>query len=408
MKTRLLISVIALSLITCNVLATNYLSNNNSKRTNRKIRVAHHLNNHEIFKSSCINTGSTLPHLRLQLAMDAINTDDIYIGFDSLASTKNVANEDARYFQGYGRVSLASISSDNVELAINRMPLPKQTGNIHLYVNALSSGSYQLNLTENTGIPVVYDIWLMDNYKKDSLDLRSNNSYSFSMLKSDTNSFGSNRFSITIRQNKALSVKLTEFTATKQGMGAAISWKTENEANYTHFDVQRTTDGGVSFTSLNSMMSDSVGSYNYLDKKPVAATDGYRLKITDLGGTVSYSSVVTLMYAAPAAVTSSISVYPNPARGIVNFSITSSTAQGNGTSQTLNSLVGNNVPVQTATGASYGVKIINLSGTVIKTASTNSENWQTDVSTLLPGTYIIQMVKNGDGSVIGKSTFIKL
>src|SRR5437016_2365043 len=50
-------------------------------------------------------------HLRLKLVMDNINTDDIYIGFDKKASTRYVANEDAPYMPGYGKVSLASISS---------------------------------------------------------------------------------------------------------------------------------------------------------------------------------------------------------------------------------------------------------------------------------------------------------
>jgi hypothetical protein len=44
----------------------------------------------------------------------------------------------------------------------------------------------------------------------------------------------------------------------------------------------------------------------------------------------------------------------------------------------------------------------------MKTATTNQQSWATDVSGFIPGTYIIQVVNNGDKSLVGKSTFIKL
>lgn len=339
----------------------------------------------------------TVPHLRLQLYMDSLMTDDTYIGFVAGASTKYVIDQDAKYFQGYGAISLASISSDNIKLAINRVPLPAQSETIRIYVSAKADGPYKLNMTENEGIPVLYEVWLMDAYKNDSLDMRRNPTYAFNILKADTNSFGSSRFSLVIRKNPALAFHLIDFTAVKAADGAQISWKTENEQGYTNFTVERSIDGGQTYDTIDSLLSASLGDYSYLDKSPANATDQYRLKIRDLNGGISYSNVIELMYTTASVAHISINTYPNPARGIVNFEMVS----GDGPGSSLPN-------AQKTEPGSYNIKIINLSGLVIKTGTTNTQNWQTDVSNLLPGTYIVQMVKNNDSSEVGKTTFIKL
>ncbi|HEY8781217.1 MAG TPA: T9SS type A sorting domain-containing protein [Mucilaginibacter sp.] len=363
-----------------------------------------------ILADSVFAINNSKPHLRLQLYKDAINTDDTYIGFDANAKTGYYFNEDAPYFIGNGKISLSTISSDNIKLAINRLPLPKHSETIQLYVNATADGSYRLKMTEDEGIPAIYEVWLMDAYKKDSLDMRQNKAYTFNLLKADTNSFGSKRFSLIIRENPALAIHLLDFIAEKASDGAQISWKTENEYGYTNFTVERSADGGLTYDAINMITSDSLGTYSFLDKTPVTTgTDQYRLKIGDLNGAVSYSDVITLRYSNTNIAHNSINIYPNPASGIINFSIaandvsfTNSTSQ-----QTLNG-ISEAVTAQNTESASYGIKIISLAGVVIKTTTTNSQNWRTDISNLLPGTYIIQMIKNGQGGIAGKGTFIKL
>lgn len=138
--------------------------------------------------------------LRLQLAKDSINTDNILINFLPTAKTTYVGNEDAPTFQGFGQVSLSSLSSDNVPLAINALPLTKKGLSIGVKVNAKTDGVYRLKMMTIKSVPTVFDIWLMDKYKKDSLDLRQNPSYAFNIIKADTSSFGSHRFKLVIRQ----------------------------------------------------------------------------------------------------------------------------------------------------------------------------------------------------------------
>jgi hypothetical protein len=139
-------------------------------------------------------------YLRLQLAKDSINTDNVLISFRPAARPNYVSSEDAPTFQGFGEVSMSSMSSDNVALAINALPLTQKGITVGLKVSAKTDGAYTINLNTINAIPAVYDVWLKDNFKKDSVNLRVNPSYAFDLSKSDTSSFGSNRFKVVVRQ----------------------------------------------------------------------------------------------------------------------------------------------------------------------------------------------------------------
>ncbi|HEY4325447.1 MAG TPA: T9SS type A sorting domain-containing protein [Mucilaginibacter sp.] len=353
-------------------------------------------------------------HLRVQLALDSINTDDIYIGFNEGASTGYVFNEDAPYKTGAGKVSLTSISSDNISLAINKLPLPKlKPLAIKLFVTASAYGTYKLNLTELKGIPELYEIWLMDNYKKDSLDLRHKNTYSFD-INTDTGSYGSRRFQLVIRQNQVLALHLTSFTATKESDGAQLIWKTENEQNYTYFTIEKSTDGNT-FNVLGGFSSGSMGTYSLLDKDafPIgttAVTDKYRLKMEDINGTISYSEIATLNYSVSNKdnVNNNLVVYPNPAASSISVTINPSTVSLASNLSTVQ-LLGTTPNLNTAAGSPvYSINIINITGAIVKAATFSSNTWQGNVSNLSPGTYIIQVTNKNNKSLVGKGTFVKL
>ncbi|HEY8783928.1 MAG TPA: T9SS type A sorting domain-containing protein [Mucilaginibacter sp.] len=354
--------------------------------------------------------------LRLKLSIDSLNYDDIVIGFNSNASDKYSGAEDAPYIAGMGAMDgLSSISSDNVPLAINYLPLPKQTPQvIKLDVEGRLTGSYAMQRTALESIPKIYDVWLMDNYKKDSLDLRNNSTYAFNIDLSDTNSYGKNRFQVVIRQDQALNMHLLDFAAAKAPGGAQLVWKTENEENYTNFTVERSSDGGVTFDILGGIGSSALGTYSFLDKNPPLAADQYRLKIEDLNGAISYSNVVTLIYGSPAyTLAGNINVYPNPASSVINLDINKNNAGGQFSNlsalQNLATTPGL-VSAQTIAGtpSSYNIKIISATGSVISNATSSQRTWQNNVSDLMPGTYVIEVVNNSDNSLVGKSTFVKL
>ncbi|MGZ3749820.1 MAG: hypothetical protein ACXVB0_15155 [Mucilaginibacter sp.] len=138
-------------------------------------------------------------YLRLQLAKDSINTDNIMIVFNPAAKTSYYGGEDAPALQGFGLESLASFSSNNIALAINAEPLTKKGLTISLRVAAKEDGIYKLQMLTIESLPAAYDIWLKDSFKKDSLSFRDNASYAFNIYKKDTTSFGSHRFKLVIR-----------------------------------------------------------------------------------------------------------------------------------------------------------------------------------------------------------------
>lgn len=356
--------------------------------------------------------------LRLSLSKNQASKTEVLIGFNSTSTDNYNGQEDDSYFSGFSATqNLWLTSIDNVKLVSKWMALPNatQSKTIKLNVSATASGQFTLTRTELKAIPDLYDIWLMDNYKKDSLDIKHNTTYVFDLDLADTNSFGSNRFRVIIRQNPSLMMHLLNFTAIKATNGAQIAWKTENEQNYTNFTVQRSTDNGKTFNDLTGFISTGAGTYSFLDKNPGGPSDRYRLKLVDLNGTISYSNVVTLMYSNLNNNMAGISIYPNPATGVINLSINEnkylSGVQTNIMSGNLSALQNLNLSpalVFTTTAQSYEIKIISISGTVVKTATSAQPTWQDNVGSLLPGTYIIQVLNNIDKSLVGKSTFIKL
>lgn len=145
------------------------------------------------------STTSVNGYLKMELYKDASNTNQIVIDFNPSAKASYVIGEDAPLFQGFGQVSLSSLSSDNISLTINVLPLFSNGQTIALKVGAKADGSYQLKLDTIHAIPATYRIWLKDNYKNDSLDFRQTSNYTFSIAKADTNSFGDRRFKLIVR-----------------------------------------------------------------------------------------------------------------------------------------------------------------------------------------------------------------
>ena len=327
------------------------------------------------------------PYLRLQLALDSINTDDLYIGFCSTAKKSYAENEDAPYKPGDGMGSLSSRSSDSVALAINVLPFPKQSDTIPLSLKARNTGIYELKMTELELIPQLFDIWLMDAYKKDSLDMKHNKTYAFNIDKNETASYGEKRFSLIIRQNPAYAYRLLSFSGIKTPAGAQLTWITENEADYNYFTVERSTDGGKTFLLTGNLNSNGKGTYSLTDKYPMAGQDLYRLKQVDFNGNITYSNIVKLLYSdlSNSVVVNEINVYPNPVKSTINLVIAAD-----------------------STTAGYDIRITNSSGITVKKALSIRSEWQTAVNDLSPGTYVVQVFKTFDQSLVGKTTFVKL
>ena len=346
--------------------------------------------------------------LRLKMIKDAFNSDDIAIAFSDQGTLTYNNQLDSRYMPGIeAPEGFFCFSTDSVPLSVNIIPLPKQAPlKIRLDVEAANSGCFTMQKTKLDSIPAVYDLWLVDKYKKDSLNLRTGTNYFFSINKTDSSSFGSNRFEVVVKQKDAPVFKLLNFAAVKTPVGAQITWNTSAEENNTGFIVQRSVDGGANYFMLTTMMSDSSGHYTFSDKGPVTGVDTYRLKVTDMSGTVSYSTTATLNFTQTTSNFANFTIYPNPSIGVINLTIkprTEVSAPG-----AVDNAQQNNASVKALNVNSYTIKIMNLTGSVLTTSSSASSSWQGSVSTLTPGTYVVRVLNNFDNSLVGSSTFVKL
>lgn len=136
--------------------------------------------------------------IKVRLVKDSSSSDETMIEFDHNASINYNANDDALYFPGFGQVSLSSISRDGRNMAIYALPY-KPGLFIGLTVITKKDGDYSLGISYEKGLPPDLHAWIKDAYMQDSTDVCSGN-YNFKVVKADTNSFGSKRFSLVFKQ----------------------------------------------------------------------------------------------------------------------------------------------------------------------------------------------------------------
>lgn len=112
----------------------------------------------------------------------------------------------------------------------------------------------------------------------------------------------------------SLPLKLIAFTATKVNDYTKLEWKTQNEVNVSHFQIERSANG-TSFVVIGNEqavgMSNSTQTYSFADPKAVTATAYYRLRMVDVDGKFTYSQV--LVVRAGNSTGDGLNVFPNPA-----------------------------------------------------------------------------------------------
>jgi hypothetical protein len=96
----------------------------------------------------------------------------------------------------------------------------------------------------------------------------------------------------------ALPLHLLEFNGHLQNDNASLNWKTENEQNTSHFEIERSTDGR-NYTTVGNVAAfnqPGIHNYNYTDNIAALAVPivYYRLKQKDIDGRFTYSGIVVL------------------------------------------------------------------------------------------------------------------
>ncbi|HYE54108.1 MAG TPA: hypothetical protein VD996_04665, partial [Chitinophagaceae bacterium] len=109
----------------------------------------------------------------------------------------------------------------------------------------------------------------------------------------------------------ALPLKLEYFTAVYRNAEVALEWKTTQEINTHHFEIERS-PGNSAFTLLASVPSKGNSSIPQLywsaDPAPFSPLTYYRLKMVDKDGSFSYSPIVIVKK----DLKTGFSLFPNP------------------------------------------------------------------------------------------------
>ncbi len=320
--------------------------------------------------------------LMVQLKTDSINYDGIGLFFNKNWSA-NYDKEDGADLDGMTpSVFLSSYSKDNARLAINKMPTVNNLMRIKLFVDATTTASQQLHLTDMVNIAPKYNVYVIDHYKKDSLLLNLNNAYNFNINRADTASKGGNRLELVFKLNPDAMYKLLNFTGKINDRNVVLNWTTKNEASYTVFTIEKSTDGGRTFVAIATVAANNSGAYTYTDKHVDNGNIIYRLKQNVLDDNLGYSDNVQIGFNALS--TTAFYVYPNPASSYIQINSTQ-TFKGTGEIRVMN-MVGN---------------------LVLKSTANNSNALRMDVSSLMPGIYVVELT-DATKKAIWRAKFIKL
>lgn len=115
----------------------------------------------------------------------------------------------------------------------------------------------------------------------------------------------------------ALPVTLVGFEAVSQEGVVHLTWKTAEETNASHFEIERSNDA-KSWNKVKEMAavgeSRELTSYTAIDEAPRSGINYYRLKTVDRDNTFAYSRTVNVNMGNAGPV---VQVYPNPASDIL-------------------------------------------------------------------------------------------
>jgi hypothetical protein len=147
-----------------------------------------------------------------------------------------------------------------------------------------------------------------------------------------------------------------------------LVWRTIQELNASHYNVQRSEDG-IRFHTIGMVMAQGTTSsatdYTFDDRNATGKMYYYRLQQVDLDGSINYSAIIK---------------------------------QGNGGKQTLVGGLGSStIVVQFFSNDSRSLRIVNNSGIIVKQMNSTSQQQVLDVNNLPVGVYALQII-NSDGT----------
>lgn len=179
-----------------------------------------------------------------------------------------------------------------------------------------------------------------------------------------------------------LPVTLLNFSAAYRNGATVLNWETENEVNFSHYEVERKTESGADYIIVDSKQANgNAGRSAYTSSDNISSlTDGvvyYRLRMVDVDGKFKYSNVI--MVRKEKKTITGISLSPNPVISTANATVRFEAASNAVVSLRVMDMAGRQVLAQqnNVTGGTNSIQVNNL-------------------NRLQPGLYIIQLVNGNE------------
>lgn len=181
-----------------------------------------------------------------------------------------------------------------------------------------------------------------------------------------------------------LPVELLSFSAAYNNQQALLKWSSDHEVNFEKYVVERSSTGADFMPVAEKRPAGNPGRNSYELTDDLSAVAGtvfyYRLKMLDIDGKFTYSSIVLIK--KDAKTINGIAINPNP---IISGATT--------------------VRFTSTRSATVDLKVVDISGKVLlqqKNRITEGNNSVTvsNLDKLNPGIYFLQMINDGESSVI--------
>ena len=159
-----------------------------------------------------------------------------------------------------------------------------------------------------------------------------------------------------------LPVTVVSFTATKNNKQVVLQWTAENETNLSRYEIEKSTDG-INYSMLTIMAAQGGVSqivYKSRDTDPAMGINYYRLKIVDIGGRYTYSTIVTVNFDKQ----NNFSIWPNPAKDYIMITDAADFDQ---------------------------VQIIDVAGKLVKQMNKSTDN-RYNIYGLCSGVYVVKLI----------------
>lgn len=181
----------------------------------------------------------------------------------------------------------------------------------------------------------------------------------------------------------ALPIELGAFSVTENACEADLSWRTITESNFSHFEVQKSTNGMdyATIATIDAKGGEALGAEYVFTDIQLAANNYYMLKMIDNDGLVNFSDMKTITSDCASGVSIS-NVYPNPIRNTSSsIRFTSTINDTNAKMMVMDAL--SRIVSQREVEVREGMNIINLDASGLNNGTYYlyllGDNWQTGV-----------------------------